>query len=295
MAAAAARGGGGAGDRPLAASRTRGAAGVGDRDHQARAPAPAFDDDLRPAVLDRVDDQVVERLLEPGRSPVRIASPARQRSCSEPPPSATLACQRATAERSAASQRTGSSARARGAPPLSSRSRRSRAAAASRVELSDARRPLPAARAAARAPAAVAAARAGASSMRRVPAPRSSVDQPVADAPAIDHVAAVLGVEFAPQPARVRVEGAGLSRGAVPPDVFEQLLLREDPDRVGGKDAQQRELLVGEADVTAFDPDPAPRRVDDQLADPARALLAAAAPAQDRVDRGPAAPGSGRA
>ena len=44
-------------------------------------------------------------------SPSTTASPARQRSSSEPPPSATLACQRRTAERSGASQRSGSRGR----------------------------------------------------------------------------------------------------------------------------------------------------------------------------------------
>ena len=46
--------------------RAGGAAGVGDRDAQPPVPAARLDDDRGAAVLDRVDDQVVERLREPG-------------------------------------------------------------------------------------------------------------------------------------------------------------------------------------------------------------------------------------
>ena len=73
----------------------RGAARVGDRDAQPPAPAARLDDDRGAAVLDRVDDQVVERLREPGalaqddrpaRSPAQLQRAAAHRRPRPPAP-----------------------------------------------------------------------------------------------------------------------------------------------------------------------------------------------------------------
>lgn len=53
----------------------------------------------------------------------------------------------------------------------------------------------------------------------------SSVDQPVADTPAVDYVTPHLGVELSPQPAGVGVKGSGLPERPVAPDVAKELLL----------------------------------------------------------------------
>ena len=53
----------------------------------------------------------------------------------------------------------------------------------------------------------------------------SAVDQPVPHAPAVDHEAAVVGVELAAQTAGVGIQGAGLAGVAEAPDLAQQLLL----------------------------------------------------------------------
>ena len=115
------------------AARPRGAAGVDDRDPQASLAQPRVDDDRRAAVLDRVDDQVVERLGE--RAAIAADDRAARRSSAAPasrpraspapasgrPPTATSGLP-STAPRPA-----------RSGPPLISRSSRSSAAAASSI------------------------------------------------------------------------------------------------------------------------------------------------------------------
>ena len=71
-------------------------------------------------------------------------------------------------------------------------------------------------------------------------------NQPVADAPAVDDVAAVLRVQFAPQAARVGVEGPGVAQGPVSPDVPQQLLLRRTPGSGRRRAPEQGELLAGQ-------------------------------------------------
>ena len=83
-----------------------------------------------------------------------------------------------------------------------------------------------------------------------------SVDQAVADAPAVDDEAAVLGVELAPQPAGVRVERPRAAQRAEAPDVAQQLLLGEDPGRVGGERPQQRRTPCWRARPRARRPGP---------------------------------------
>src|SRR4029077_15084250 len=58
------------------------------------------------------------------------------------------------------------------------------------------------------------------------------------------------------------------------------------PGRIGGEDAEQRELFLRQVDQAPADLDLATRRVDQQLADPHRALVAAVAAPQDRGDPG---------
>jgi hypothetical protein len=117
--------------------------------------------------------------------------------------------------------------------------------------------------------------------------PSSAVDQAVADSPAVDDEAAVLGVEFAPQPGGVGVEGPGLRGAPVGPDGVQELFLAEDPVRVGGEDAQQSELFLRKVDLALADGDPAACGVDDQLADPARPAAGMGAAAQDGADPRP--------
>ena len=102
--------------------------------------------------------------------------------------------------------------------------------------------------------------------------------------PAVDDEAPLLGVELAAQPAGVRIQRPGAPQRAIAPDVAEQLLLGEDPGRVGCQRPQQRELLVGELDPAIADLDPPPGGVDQDLADPAGSMATVAAPPQDRDD-----------
>lgn len=97
----------------------------------------------------------------------------------------------------------------------------------------------------------------------------------------------MLGVELAAQPARVAVEGPGLGdRIAQAPDVAQQLLLGEDPGRVGGEDAEQGELFLCEVHLAIADHDPAAGGVDQQVPHPQRFIAAAVASAEDRLDPG---------
>ena len=100
----------------------------------------------------------------------------------------------------------------------------------------------------------------------------------------------MLGVEFAPQPAGVRVERPGLARVAEAPDVACSSSSLEKT-RVGSPARTRSSVNSFFASRTSRPPtSPAPRRVDDQLADPGRALAARRAAAQDGVDPGPQLP-----
>src|SRR6266511_5295492 len=63
----------------------------------------------------------------------------------------------------------------------------------------------------------------------------SAVDQPVADAPYVDDVAASLRVELAAQAGGVGVQGAGAAHRAKAPDVSQELVLAEGPGGLGGE------------------------------------------------------------
>jgi hypothetical protein len=90
----------------------------------------------------------------------------------------------------------------------------------------------------------------------------------------------VVRIQFAPQAAGVAVERAGLvRRGGKAPHVTQKFILAEHPRRIRGEDAQQRELFFRELDVAVADLDLAARRVDQELADPDRAVVAAVAAA----------------
>ena len=116
--------------------------------------------------------------------------------------------------------------------------------------------------------------------MRRLHRP---VDEPIADAPDVDHEAVAARPQLLAQPARVRVERPRRAHRPEPPDVAEQLLLREHACRRRRQRAQQRELLLGQLDAPPAQPHLARRRVDLEVADaqpPER--LARLHPPQDR-------------
>src|SRR3954463_384768 len=117
--------------------------------------------------------------------------------------------------------------------------------------------------------------------------PPSPLDQAVADPPAVDDEAAVVGVEFATQAAGMGVEGASLGGAAVGPDRRQQLFLGEDAGGVGGEDAKEGELFLREGDEAVADGDAAAAWVDPQLADPAWPSVGVGAPAKDGVDARP--------
>ena len=96
---------------------------------------------------------------------------------------------------------------------------------------------------------------------------RGTVDQPVAHAPDVDHEAVAAAAELVAQPARVRVQRAGAAQRPEAPDRAQELVLREHARGVGGQRAHERELLLGELDRRAAQPDDPRRRVDFELAD----------------------------
>src|SRR4051794_36655113 len=77
----------------------------------------------------------------------------------------------------------------------------------------------------------------------------SPLDEAVPDAPDVDHVAPVLGIELSPQSARVGVERARVPERPEAPDAAQQLPLGETPPRLGRERAQKRVLLAGELDL----------------------------------------------
>lgn len=98
--------------------------------------------------------------------------------------------------------------------------------------------------------------------------------------------ATLLGIETASQPTCVRVQGSGLRGAFVGPDGVKQLLLGEDPVRVRGEGAQEVEFFDRQVDLALADGDPAAERVDDEVADPPRAVLSVLAATEDGPDPG---------
>lgn len=82
------------------------------------------------------------------------------------------------------------------------------------------------------------------------------------------------------------VEGAGLGGAAVGPDRVQELFLRVDPEGVRGENAEEGELLLRQVDLAVAHRDPAPQRVDHEVADPARPVVGFRAPPQDGADPG---------
>src|SRR5215212_4289636 len=80
-------------------------------------------------------------------------------------------------------------------------------------------------------------------------APTSALEEPVADPPAVDDEASVLGIELSPQAARVGIKGAGSPHRAKAPYVAQEVLLPEHAMRVRSEGTQQREFLVREPDL----------------------------------------------
>ncbi len=115
--------------------RMRGAAGVPTRTRRRADRIPASTTIEGPAVLDRIDDQVVEGLGERARLPLTTAHPACHRNSSEPPRRTALAFQRPTAAWTSGWRLTASCGEEAN-PPLISPSSRSSAAAARRIEVS---------------------------------------------------------------------------------------------------------------------------------------------------------------
>src|SRR6266545_1285959 len=82
------------------------------------------------------------------------------------------------------------------------------------------------------------------------------VEQPVAHPPHVEDVAAGCDrAKLAPQAGRVRVQGPGAPERAEAPNVSQQLLLREDPGRIGHELKEQLVLLAGERDRHSVDAD----------------------------------------
>src|SRR4029450_8482907 len=65
----------------------------------------------------------------------------------------------------------------------------------------------------------------------------------------------VLGAELGAEAADVHVDGAGAAEEVVAPDLLEELGPGRDPARAGGQEPQQLELLVGEVEWPAPEPD----------------------------------------
>src|SRR5215217_5446441 len=75
----------------------------------------------------------------------------------------------------------------------------------------------------------------------------------------------VLGAELGPEAADVDVHGAGAAEEVVAPDLLEELGPGRDPAGPGGQEPQELELLEGQVERPAPEPDLVGNRVDDQL------------------------------
>src|SRR4051812_24792280 len=73
-----------------------------------------------------------------------------------------------------------------------------------------------------------------------------SVGQAIPDAPDVDDVAVAAHAELVAQTAGMRIQRSRRGGRMVAPDGAQQLLLREDPRRLGRERAQERELLLAD-------------------------------------------------
>src|SRR5919106_5427502 len=91
--------------------------------------------------------------------------------------------------------------------------------------------------------------------------------------------------ELRTQPGHMDVDRARLDEAIAPPHRIQQLLAAEHATRGGGQDGEQLELLGGELDGPAFQPDLEALAVDLEVADLDVALALAAVPAAAPDDR----------
>src|SRR4029079_11735746 len=93
------------------------------------------------------------------------------------------------------------------------------------------------------------------------------VDEAIADPPYVHDEPVAVDAELVAQPAGVGVQRPRGAEVANAPDLAQELVLREDPRRLAGQHAQQRELLLREGERLAAQPRRARLRVDVELAD----------------------------